>query len=175
MADSAAQGRPDRSEYDAYYETYVSRVPDGAVLDTLRAQLESTGALLDGIPAAKHGHRYAEGKWSVREVVGHVLDTERVFTYRALRFARGDATPLPGMDQDEFMAGSNFEARTLADLTDEYRHLRRASIALFASFDDTILARGGVASDCSFTVRSLLYIVAGHERHHVGVLRECYL
>ena len=167
--------RPQPDEYDACYADYVGCVPDGDVLATFATQRDELLALITGLPEGTLDHRYAVGKWSVREVVGHVIDAERVFSYRALRFARGDATPLPGMDQDEFIAGADFAHRSHASLVDEYVHLRSANIALFGSFDDEALCRTGVASDCPFTVRALIWLTAGHERHHLDVLRERYL
>jgi hypothetical protein len=167
--------RPDKTEYAEYYDRYVSQVPDGDVIETMRAQRQAILDLLGGVPPAKADSRYAPGKWTLKEVVGHVLDVEWVFTYRALSFARRDASPLPGIDQEEFVAGANFSARALPEMAQEYHHLRSANILLFDSFDETVLDRGGVASDCRLTVRAILYIIAGHERHHMNVLRERYL
>lgn len=167
--------RPEPGEYDAFYGTYVSKVPEGDVLEILETQLASTVELLAAIPQDRWDHRYAPGKWTIREVVGHVIDAERVFAYRALRFARGDTTPLPGMDQEDFMAGADFSRRSMDSLIDEHRHQRLSNLALFASFDGEVLSRTGVASDCSFTVRALIHILAGHERHHVEILKQRYL
>jgi len=167
--------RPEPSEYDDFYAGYVAQVPDGDVLELLKEQGASHRELFAAIPEEKHDHRYAPGKWTVKEVIGHLIDTERVFAYRALAFARGDAAPIPGMDQDEYMAGADFGRRSMASLIDEYHHLRAADVALFGSFDEAVLDRTGVASGVPFTVRALLWIVAGHERHHLGVLKERYL
>jgi len=167
--------RPARSEYADFYAAYIGQVPDGDVLELLEEQLASSLDLFASIPADKLDHRYAPGKWTVKQVLGHVIDAERIFSYRALRFARGDATPLPGMDQETFMAGANFAQRPMASLVEEYRHQRLADLALFRSFDEEILGRTGEASGCLFTVRALVYIIAGHERHHVRILRERYL
>jgi len=167
--------RPGRGEYADYYAGYIALVPDGDVVEVLRSQGDETAELFASIPAERWDYRYAPGKWTTREVIGHLIDTEWVFVYRALRFARGDGTPLPGMDQDEFMAGANFGARPLPGMADEYRHLRGAGTALFASFDEGILDRSGDASGCRFTVRALLYVIAGHERHHLDFLKERYL
>lgn len=167
--------RPGAGEYAPYYDKYVSTVPDGNVVDILRAQREDTLRLFASIDDAKAAHRYAPGKWSIAEVLGHVMDTERVFTYRALVFARGDRTPLPSMDQDVWSAGSNAGRRRIASLVEEYQAVRAATIALFASFTETELARDGVASDNRVTVRGLAWITAGHERHHMKILRERYL
>jgi hypothetical protein len=175
MSASEVPRRPAANEYAEYYAGYVSQVPDHAILDILKDQQASTMNLLAGIPEAKHDYRYAPAKWTVKEVVGHLVDTEWVFTYRALRFARSDGTPLPGMDQDQFMAEANFEDRSLQSLVDEFRNLRSANLSLFESFDEGILDKTGMASDCTFTVRAILYIIAGHQIHHINILKERYL
>ena len=166
--------RPDPSEYAEYYGTYVGLVPDGDVLSALENQLERTEALFRSLDPERVDHRYAPKKWSAKEVLGHVVDAERVFSDRALRFSRRDPTELPGIDQDVLMAGAHFAGRSLESVLGEFHHLRLANIELFRSFDDEVLTRHGVASDCRFTVRALIYIIAGHELHHLGVLRERY-
>ena len=172
---TAAAARPKPSEYAPYYERYVSRVPDGDIVRTLESQLEETLALIRGIPEARGDFRYAEGKWSIKELLGHVIDSERVFTYRALRFGRGDTTPLPGFEQDDFVRGADFSKRTLSDLADEYEHVRRATISLFASLDGGAWDRRGKANDTEVSVRGIAFIIAGHERHHVEILKTRYL
>jgi hypothetical protein len=167
--------RPGRDEYAEYYHTYVGKVPGGDIVDILGEQRDEIEALVRGIPEARGGYRYADGKWTVKDVVGHVVDTERVFGYRMLAFARGDQTPLPSMEQDDYVAGGNFAARTLASLADEFAGLRASHVALVRSFDDAVSVRRGTASGVEFTVRALAYILAGHARHHAGVLRERYL
>ena len=167
--------RPAAGEYDAFYEGYVSLVPDGDIIDILREQRDSLGTLIANVPSDRVDYRYAPGKWTTREVIGHVVDAEWVFVSRALWFARGVATPLPGMDQDEFMAGANFAARSLETLADEHRDLRSAAIRLFDSFDEDLMDRTGIASGCEFTVRAIPYIVAGHAFHHMRVLERRYL
>jgi len=167
--------RPLDSEYADYYRTYTSKVPEGNVLETLRRQHEETQELLAGLDNSQAEHRYAPGKWSIKEVVGHLVDTERIFAHRALTFARQDRSPLPGMDQDEYVAHGKFDQRSLEDLMAEWKSLRQANLHLFASFDEEVAQRTGEASGYSFSVRSLVYIVAGHEIHHVGVLRDRYL
>jgi uncharacterized damage-inducible protein DinB len=167
--------RPASAECHPHFHAYVDRVPEDHVIEVLERQLDETAALLEGLPAERGRHRYAPGKWSVHEVVGHVVDVERVFSLRALWFARGDARPLPGMEQDDFVAAGRFDARTLASLSGELRHVRLATLDLLRSFDEEILDRTGVASEVSFTVRAIAFILAGHEAHHVGVLRDRYL
>jgi uncharacterized damage-inducible protein DinB len=167
--------RPDASEHLPYYSKYVDRVPDGDLLQTLRDQLDETLALVRGLDESQGGHRYAPGKWSIRDVVNHVADAERIFAYRALRIARGDATPLESFDENAYAEMADADARTLADLADEFEHVRRSSLSLFASLSDEALARRGTASGGVVSVRALAWIIAGHERHHVDLLHERYL
>lgn len=172
---TALATRPLDTEYAPYYGRYISRVPEGDVVRTLETQLAETLALLRAIPEERAGHRYAEGKWTLKEVVGHVSDSERIFAYRALRIGRGDTTPLPGFEQEDYVRGTDFNRRPLADLAAELEAVRRATILLLRGMDDTALARRGTASGYEVTARALAYIIAGHERHHVGVIRERYL
>lgn len=175
MQATRAARRPLAGEYDAYYSLYVDQVPDGDIVELLRAQRDEIDAFLAVVPEEREEHRYAPGKWSLREVVGHTIDIEWIKTYRALRVGRGDATPLAGVEQDDLVAGTNHGSRRLADMRGEWSHLRAANLALFAGFDDEILARRGVASGCEFTTRALLYVIYGHARHHLRVLEERYL
>lgn len=167
--------RPRADEYGPYYRAYVERVPDGDVLETLARQGEETSRLLAAVPREREGFRYREGKWSVRELVGHLVDCERIFCVRALAFARGDRTELPGFDENEYVAQADFDRRPLASLAEELRSVRGATLAFFRSVTPQTEARRGVANGVSFTVRSVPYVLAGHELHHVGVLRERYL
>ncbi len=175
MSATAPAGRPESNEYASYYEKYVSKVPDANLLETLERQGAETLALLRALPEERGAHRYAPEKWSVKQVVGHISDAERIFSYRALSIARGDRAPLPGMEQEEWMAGANFDARTLADLLDEFEAVRASTLHLLRHLSPEAWARRGVASDNEVTVRALAYIIAGHEAHHVGVLKERYL
>lgn len=167
--------RPSPDEYAPYYGTYIGKVADGDIVRTLREQIDGTASYLRSIPASREGHRYAPGKWSIREVVGHLSDAERVFCYRALRFARGDRTPLPGFDENEFMKGARLDERTLASLVDEYVTVRAASLALFDSLFPEEWSRHGTASGKEMSVRALAWVIAGHELHHLEVLRTRYL
>lgn len=167
--------RPASTEYAPFYAGYVAGVPDGDLVDILRRQADEASALYGGISEEQANHRYAPGKWSIREVLGHVIDGERVFTYRALTFARGDGGPLPSFDENAWAAASNAAQRTMTELLDEYRAVRAATIALFRGFGEQEFARSGVASKNPISVRALAYIVAGHERHHLKVVRERYL
>jgi hypothetical protein len=173
--ENGPRGRPARDEYAEYYDRYVSRVPDGDVLGTLERQVAETVSRLRAVPVDVEDFRYAEGKWTTKEVVRHVIDVEWVFTYRALTIARGDRSPLPGMDQDDFAANGDVAGITLADLADELEHLRAAGVRLLGGLADDAWGRRGVASGRPFSVRALAWVIAGHEAHHLGVLRDRYL
>ena len=167
--------RPRHDEYVPYYEKYVSLVPDGDLVETLRTQIGETLSLLRAIPEARASHRYAPEKWSIKEVVGHLADVERVMAYRALRLARADATPLPGFDENAYVPAANFEARSLGSLAHELKEVRRATVAFFETLDPDAAARRGSVNNNQISARALAYIIAGHERHHVGILKERYL
>jgi DinB superfamily len=167
--------RPSRDEYVEYYDLYVRRVPDGDVVDTLESQRADMGSRLRAISEQRGDHRYAEGKWTVKELLGHIVDTERILGTRALAFARGDETPLPGFDQDVYVAGANFADRTIADLTEEFLSLRTSHIVLFRSLDDGTWMRRGTAGGYEFTTRAIAWIMEGHVLHHTAVLEERYL
>ena len=167
--------RPLPNEYAEYYNRYVAHVPDGDICDLLERQLADTLELLAPLDEEQAGYRYAPGKWSIRQVVGHVSDAERVFAYRALRFSRHDQTALPGMDQDVFMDGANFDDRPLPDVLNELSATRQTTLALFRSMSGEMWNRTGMASGFSFTVRALAYIIAGHERYHAHLLKKRYL
>ena len=166
--------RPASTEYAPFYGGYVNEVPDGDLLAHLERQGRDTATLLRGITEQRSQHRYAPAKWTIREVVGHMIDAERVFTYRALSFARGEGAPLPSFDENAWAATSNADSRSLKDLIDELTVVRAATLALFRGFAEREFARSGVASNNKITVRAIAYIVAGHERHHVKILRERY-
>ena len=165
---------PDGGEYLPYYAKYVALVASGDVLATLDAQLADTVAVLDRFGEGRAGHRYAPGKWSVREVVGHMVDTERVFAYRAVCAARGETAPLPGFDENAWVAGADFDRRPLATLMSELTAVRRATVALFRNLDEPALARRVVANGAPVTARALAWIIAGHELHHRRLLEERY-
>ena len=167
--------RPGPGEYAPYYEQYVREVPDGDILQILAAQNRETQRLLDEIGEKRGGYRYAPGKWSIKEIIGHITDSERIFTYRALVFARADTTALPSFEQDDYVRSGNFEARTLRSLGAELAAVRAAGLALFSSFDRDSIERRGHAAGYEICVRALPYIVAGHERHHLNVIHERYM
>jgi hypothetical protein len=167
--------RPDASEYASFYAGYVAAVPDGDLLAMLERQLEETTALLKGLPESRGNHAYAPGKWSIKVMLGHMADAERVFAYRALRIARGDPTPLASFDENAWAPNSGAASRTLADLIDEFRAVRAATLALLRHLPAEAPLRRGTASDNPVSVRALAWIIAGHERHHLRMLRERYL
>lgn len=166
--------RPDRSEYDEYYDRYASLVPDGDIADILSTQISDTLALLETVPADRETWAYAPGKWSFREGVGHLVDVERVFAARTLWIARDPETGQPSMDQDLWAANSTARDRPLRELLDEWAAVRVATVALVRGLDAESLARVGTASGLRFTVRSFPWIIAGHELHHRRLLRERY-
>ena len=167
--------RPASDEFAPFYANYIGLVPDGDVLASLEQQRKETQKLLDGITEAKAAHRYAPDKWSIKGVVGHVVDSERVFAYRALSIGRGDTTPLPGFDEKRWAQTANFDDRTLKELAREYGLVRDATLALLRSLPAESWSRRGTANNYSVTVRALAWIIAGHERHHLKILRERYL
>jgi uncharacterized damage-inducible protein DinB len=166
--------RPEPTEYAAHYETYVSLLPGKDVMGALEAQRLQMMQLFAGRSERDGNFRYAPGKWTVKEVLGHMIDTERIFTYRALRIARGDQKPLPGFEQDDYVRAAGSNDRTLGDLTEEFALVRGASIALFRSLSGEAWLRRGVASNNEVTVRALAFIIAGHELHHRRILEERY-
>lgn len=168
--------RPTPRDYAPYYAGYVSLVPAGDLLSILESQASETAQLLRS-PAARERAdlRYAPDKWTVKEVLGHVIDAERVFSYRALRFSRGDATPLPGFDEKLYTPAGEFGGRALEDLVDEFLLVRRATLALLRNLPAGGWQRRGVASNAEVSVLGLAYIIAGHELHHRGVLQTRYL
>ena len=167
--------RPAADEHSPYYSRYIDRVPDGDILDYLQRQMEDTASFLRAIPASLHEHRYGEGKWSIKEVIGHLADTERIFAYRALRFARADQTELPGFDENAYVPAANFDARELSSLVNEWVHVRQASLALLRGLDGDAPLRRGPANGQEISVRALAWIMGGHVDHHAAILRERYL
>jgi hypothetical protein len=167
--------RPGIDEYAASFADYVERIGDEEdIFRVLGTQLDQALARLEGIAEARGDYRYAPNKWSIKEIVGHLCDTERVFAYRALRIGRGDTTPLPSFDDQAYVAEAGAGDRTLADLAAEWGDVRRATIALFRNLPTPAWQRRGIASDRPISVRALAYIIAGHMRHHLQVLEERY-
>jgi hypothetical protein len=167
--------RPDATEYAQYYGKYISLIPAGDLIKIMNEQFERTLATLRKISEPQSLTRYEPGKWSIKEVVGHMIDAERIMSYRALCIARGDQTPIPGFEQDDYVRGANSDARPFAEIVDEFQKVRQATLALFTSFDETVLSRLGTANNFSVSALALTHIVAGHERHHMNVLQTKYL
>ncbi|MER3373646.1 MAG: DinB family protein [Allomuricauda sp.] len=163
------------SEYNPFYHTYILALGDVGLIQELNRGRDEFLALLEEIPKSKLGYAYAEGKWTLAELLLHILDAERVFQYRALCFARNDKTALPGFDQDEYVPQSNAAARTTDDLMQEYKAIRESTLCLFNSFDEDVLKRIGVSSGSRMSVRALGFIISGHQAHHVKIIRERYL
>ena len=166
--------RPQAGEYASYYEKYVSLINSDDIVATLEAQRLQTGQLLAGRSEREGNFRYAADKWSVKEVLGHMADTERVFAYRALRIGRGDQTPMASFEQDDYVRTGGFDERTLADLAEEFDSIRLSTLTLLRNFDETAWSNRGVASKNEVTTQALAYIIAGHEVHHRRILEERY-
>ena len=167
-------GRPEPSEYSPYHEGYISLVAGDDIMTTLDAQRRKMMLLLCGVPEEDGDLRYAPGKWSVKEVLGHVCDTERIFAYRALRISRADRTPIEGFEQDDYVRNAPFAHRPLAELIEDYIAVRRATLTLFRNLDEAAWMRQGIANNNEISVRALAYITAGHELHHRRILEEKY-
>ncbi len=170
--------RPDRrpvpAEHEAYYAAYIDRTPDGPLVETMTAQIDDVDRTFRGLPAARAGYAYAPGKWTIREVLGHLIDTERVFGYRAVSFSRADPAPLPGFDQALWNPAGRYDERPIDGLVDEWIATRRATIAFAAALPAEAWDRAGIASGFSFTVRAALWILPGHVRYHLAHLAERY-
>ncbi len=167
--------RPDAVEYSAFHGTYVSLVPEGDILVVLREQLDVVKRLVSGITPAQELFRYAPGKWSVRQVFGHLADAERIFGYRVLCIARGQTEALPPFDENLFVETADFDARSLADLAEEWRLLRAANLAMMDRLTDAAWARICVTSGAPVSARAFAWIMAGHLRHHLLIFKERYM
>jgi len=167
--------RPTPSEYAPYYEGYISQVSESDILPVLRSQMDELDVLLGRVEPEHETFRYAEGKWSIREIAGHLIDGERVFGYRAFCIARGEQQNLPGFDQNDYMLTAPYDRIELEDLLSELRLIRLGNIAMLRTLDEEAWSRTGSANNNQVTVRALVFILAGHVRHHMNVLRERYL
>lgn len=167
-------GLPEAGEYAAYYAGYVGRVPAGDLLAHLERQGRATAAAVRALAPAQLAARYAPGKWSAAEVLGHVSDSERIFAYRALRIGRGDETPLPGFDQDRYAPAGAYDRRGAADIAAELESVRRATLTLLRGLPEEAWGRRGTASGNPVSLRALAHIIAGHELHHLEALRARY-
>jgi uncharacterized damage-inducible protein DinB len=167
--------RPQSDEYAPYYEKYVSLIPSDDIVSVLEAQRVLMGQLLAARSEREGNFRYAPDKWSLKEVIGHVCDAERIFAYRLLRIARGDQTPLPGFEQDDYIAPAAFGERSLTDIAAEFAAVRAATMKLVQSLTPEAWTRCGTASNHRVSARALAYIIAGHQLHHQNILNEKYL
>lgn len=167
--------RPQVGEHHAYYRGYVDLVPDGDILEQLALQIADSLAFLSDVDEQRSMFRYAPGKWSIKEVVGHLMDSERIFGYRALRIARGDTTPLEGFDQEALIKGAHFDARPWDELLREWRIVRDANLTMYRGFSEEEMVRMGHANGSDISVRAFAWIMAGHELHHMRIVRERYL
>jgi len=167
--------RPNPGDYSDYYNNYVKLVEGEDIIKALYEQNKITQDILNSFSEHKGNYCYADGKWTVKEVVGHLIDTERVFAYRALCIARGDKKSLPGFEQDDYVKEGNFNRRELFDLNYEFRLLRESNLLLFKSFTPEMFRRKGFANESSISVLAILFIIAGHEKHHMNILKEKYL
>jgi len=167
--------RPEIGEYSPNYLHYLKWLPDGDILEILERQGTETFKFFTGFGEKNALYRYDPDKWCIKEILLHLIDTERVFTYRALRISRGDTTPLPSYDQDEFIRNSNVMQRSLTDLSNEYQTVRSASLTLFRSLDEEMTLRVGTASGNLITERTIPCIIGGHELHHINIVKEKYM
>lgn len=167
--------RPEKTEYAEFYAGYVSLVEETDVISALQNQVTEMQNLFAGMSDERSDFRYAEGKWTIKELLGHIIDGERVFSYRALRFSRNDKTPLAGFEENSYVANSNFGGAKLADLVEEFSLLRQTNVLLFKSLTDEAWNRFGTASDAEISVRALAFIMVGHVSHHANILKERYL
>ena len=171
---SARSIRPEPSEYAEWYAGYIARVPAGDIVASLRDGRDRMKEALGTLPEAMGEHRYAEGKWTVRTLIGHLIDAERIFSYRALRIARGDTTPLPSFDENAYAAAAESDERRVAELVAELLAVRDSTTRLFASLPDAAWTRTGTASNATVSVRAIAYITAGHALHHLAILKDRY-
>ncbi|MGA7159628.1 MAG: DinB family protein [Bacteroidota bacterium] len=168
--------KPKEGEYPPYAVMYINMLPDdGLVLKHLANNFQATKDFILSIPKEKLSHRYAKGKWTIKEVLVHLIDDERIFAYRALRFARHDKTELPGFEQDDYVPYSKANDRSIENIVEEFETVRNATLSLFRSFNEEDLRRSGVANKHPVSVRALVYHLAGHELHHMKIIKERYL
>jgi len=167
--------RPAASEYDPYYERYISLIDGDDPVSALKSQPAQLRELLSGQSEEKGSHTYDDGKWTIKEVLSHLIDGERIFAYRAMRISRGDETPIEGFEQDGYIENSHANERSFADLLDEFELLRRANLSQFRMLADADWSRSGTANNVNISVRALAFIMAGHIAHHMNILRDRYL
>lgn len=166
--------RPAKSDYAEYYQKYIDLIDGEDIIQILVKLNNEVSDVFNSFPQSKGDYSYDEGKWTVKEVIGHMMDTDRIFAYRALSIARGERHPLPSFDQDEYVRKGKFNLRNLADLTYEYRLIRESNILLFKGFDQSVYSNRGVAAGNEVTVLALMWMIAGHQKHHLKILKERY-
>lgn len=167
--------RPDLSKVASFYHNYINLITHDDIVTAFKTETPKLIKFIDGIPASKQDYRYADGKWSIKELLQHMIDAERIFCYRALRFARKDTTPLSGFDENNYAANAKTENRKWDELVDEFKTVRKASEYMFCSFDEEQLNSTGISSNNSISVLAIGYIVVGHTLHHTNILKERYL
>jgi hypothetical protein len=167
--------RPETTEYPAYYQKYIDLIKSDDILKVLDGQVIDFQELISEVSGEKENFVYAEGKWTPKQIIGHIIDTERIMAYRALRFARKDKTPLAGFDENNYVTNADFNKRTLYDLAHEFAVVRESNIALFKCFESDVLNEMGNANGKEMSVRSILFMIAGHAAHHINVIKTKYL
>jgi hypothetical protein len=167
--------KPLDTEYAPFYKTYIDKIESTAVLDFLADQMKRFNEICTGIPETKTLYKYEEGKWTIKELVGHCIDTERVMSYRLLRISRGDETSLAGFDENEYVRNSNFNTRDWATLLMEFHYVRASNLILINSLSDEQLLKMGKANELTISARAIVYIIAGHLEHHLDILIRRYL
>jgi uncharacterized damage-inducible protein DinB len=166
--------KPLTEDYAPFYSGYIQNIKEN-VFNVLEDQLQSTISFLKAIPESKHNFSYAEGKWSIKEVIGHLIDTERVMAYRALCISRNEKQSLPGFDEKNYINASNYSSMNFYDIVNEKSKVRESNLLMFKNYSEEILEKRGIANNDEVTVRALLFIIAGHEIHHLNILKERYL
>jgi uncharacterized damage-inducible protein DinB len=166
---------PTQNEYSSSYKGYVELVSGKDIMKTLEEQFDEVEQFFNSIPQDKAGFRYNEGKWSIREILGHMSDTERIFAYRALRISRKDRTALPGFDENEYVRYSNFDKQTMSDLLEHFLFIRKSTIAMFKTMDEEMTKLSGTVNNNQVSVRAIAHIIAGHAQHHINIIKERYL
>lgn len=167
--------KPKPGDYSPYYQTYIDKLPDENIFDILKNQQESLSEFLNSITEDKSDFRYTEGKWNIKEVIGHTIDVERVFTYRIHAISRGEKQSLPGFEQDDYVEAGNYSVRTFEDIKSEFLLMRKANHLFYKSLTDEMIGKRGNANGSDITVNALLYIIAGHVEHHIHIIKERYL
>ena len=168
-------GKPEKNEYPEFYHGYVDRVPENDLVQALIHSLPKLQEFVKKIPVSKYEHRYGPDKWKLKEVLIHMADTERVMQYRALRFSRNDQIPLPGFEEKDYIKNSNSDNLSFGEIVDDLVNVRKSTISFFKSCSEEMLMRNGLANNGSVTVRAIGYIIAGHQLHHMNVIKDRYL